>query len=379
MGRSIRIPGLIDLIQADARSDIRGLANDARLDRKFDLRGPLINRILVMRIRNVLRIAGMPLPSVAPRDDAERRRAQDNLRQRLDPAGGNVLWDEETIAGLVAAVRAVPGAPALGPATQQAVGRLFAADYKASAESWAAAGVLDAAGGAEPGDLGRLVADLGKTAAALTETDGELEAVVEDLGTVAGTLGDLAPELEQSIVDMPATLQAARQGLTALEGTLARLQATAPGARPSVQRLTEVLRKLPPVLSRARPLLADLRPLAADLGPAFADLAPTAGLLRELLSDLVEPEADPVLGRLRDSIVPAVLASSTHDLPPRTTRLYEELAYFVTGFDGAASYLNAEGSQLNFNVGNNQDSISLPTFPGVAPRAAAGHPGRGMR
>jgi hypothetical protein len=145
MGRSFRIPGLIDLIQADARSDIRSLANDARLDRKFDLRGPLINRILVLRIRNVLRIAGMPLPSVAPRDDAERKRAQENLRQRLDPADGKALWDEETIAGLVAAVRAVPGAPALGPATQQAVGRLFASDYKASPESWAAAGVLDAA------------------------------------------------------------------------------------------------------------------------------------------------------------------------------------------------------------------------------------------
>src|SRR5262249_30789378 len=38
-----------------------------------------------------------------------------------------------------------PGAPALGPATQQAIGRLFTTDYKASPESWAAAGVLDAA------------------------------------------------------------------------------------------------------------------------------------------------------------------------------------------------------------------------------------------
>jgi hypothetical protein len=67
------------------------------------------------------------------------------LRRRLDPAGGTPLWDEETIAGLVGAVRGAPGAPALGPATQQAVGRLFATDYKASPESWAAAGVLDAA------------------------------------------------------------------------------------------------------------------------------------------------------------------------------------------------------------------------------------------
>jgi phospholipid/cholesterol/gamma-HCH transport system substrate-binding protein len=237
-----------------------------------------------------------------------------------------------------------------------------------------AAGVLDAAAGSEPGDLGRLVADLGKTAAALTETDGELEAVVEDLGTFADTLGDLAPELERSIVDMPPTLSAARQGLAALDGTLARLQRTAPGARPSVQRLTEVLRKLPPVLGRARPLLADLRPLAADLRPALDDLAPTAAFLGQLLSDL----DDPVMGRLRDSIVPAILAPNRQDLPPRETRLYEELGYFVAGFDGGASYLDPEGSQLNFNIGNNDDSIELPDLPGGAP-AASPAPGRGMR
>src|SRR5437660_4673748 len=145
MSRSLRFAGLVDLIQADVRSDIRGLADDTRLDRSFDPRGPLINRILVHRIRSVLRVDGMPLPSVAPRSDAQGARAQDVLRRRLDPAGGMPLWDEETITGLVGAVRSAPGAPALGPATQQAIGRLFAADYKASPQSWAAAGVLDAA------------------------------------------------------------------------------------------------------------------------------------------------------------------------------------------------------------------------------------------
>ena len=144
MGRSLRIPGLLDLLRVDARSDIRGLAEDGRLDRRFESRGPLINRLLVRRVRSVLRIDGAPLPSVAPRQDAQRARAQEVLRRRLDPAGGP-LWDEETIAGLAGAVRGNPGAPALGPAAQQAVGRLFAADYKGSPESWAAAGVLDAA------------------------------------------------------------------------------------------------------------------------------------------------------------------------------------------------------------------------------------------
>ena len=47
MGRSQRIPGLIDLVRADARADIRGLADDGRLDRKFEPRGPLINRKVV--------------------------------------------------------------------------------------------------------------------------------------------------------------------------------------------------------------------------------------------------------------------------------------------------------------------------------------------
>ena len=142
MSRSLRIPGLIDLVRADTRSDIRGLANDGRLDRRFEARGPLINRILVERIRNVLRIDGVPLPSVAPRQDAERVRTQDALRRRLDPSGATPLWDDETIAGLVGVVRGRGGSE-LGPATQQAVGRLFVADYRGTSESWDAAKVLD--------------------------------------------------------------------------------------------------------------------------------------------------------------------------------------------------------------------------------------------
>ncbi|MEW6474466.1 MAG: MlaD family protein [Actinomycetota bacterium] len=227
--------------------------------------------------------------------------------------------------------------------------------------------VLEAMGGTAEGDLHRLVVQLSRAAAVLTATDGEIESVVDDLATVAGTLADRAPELERSIATMPATLRQARAGLSALDGTLARLQATAPGARPSVARLTELLGKLPPVLRKATPLLADLRPVVADLKPALDDLAPTAGLLRQLLGDL----EDPVLGRLRDQIVPAVLAPYTGT--GRDTRLYEELGHFLAGFDGVSSFVNPEGSQLNFYIGLNGDSISLggtstgPANPGSGP------------
>jgi hypothetical protein len=145
MGRLLRIPGLIDLMQVDASADIRALADDGRLDRRFESRGPLINRMLVRRIRGALRLDGMPLPSVAPRQDPVRASTQEALRRRLDPAGGKPLWDEETITRLAAAVRGGADASDLGPAAQQAVGRLFVADYRGTAESWAAARVLDAA------------------------------------------------------------------------------------------------------------------------------------------------------------------------------------------------------------------------------------------
>ena len=226
--------------------------------------------------------------------------------------------------------------------------------------------VLDAMGGSEEGDLRRMVVQLSRAAATLTATDGEIESVVDDLATLASTLGDRAPELERSMATMPATLREARAGLTALDGTLARLQATAPRARPSVARLTELLRKLPPVLHKATPLLADLRPVVADLKPAFDDLAPTAGLLRQLLGDL----EDPVVGRLSAQIVPAVLGPYT--ATGRTTKLYEELGRFLAGFDGAASFVNPEGSQLNFYISLNEDSLSLNGPTGAARPALAG-------
>jgi hypothetical protein len=145
MGQSLRIPGLVDLIRVDVGADIRALADDSRLDRDFEARGPLINRLLIDRVRSVMRLDGAPLPSVAPRQDRARASAQDALRRRLDPAAGKPLWDDETIAGLAAAVRGDAGAPAIGPAAQQAAGRLFAAEYRGSNESWEAARVLDTA------------------------------------------------------------------------------------------------------------------------------------------------------------------------------------------------------------------------------------------
>lgn len=140
--RSIRIPFLIDLKRVDSGPDIRGMVADQRVDRDFVARGPLLNRLLIGRVSGALRVDGKPLPSVAPRGDAERARSQAALHARLDPTKGP-LWDDETLARLVAPVRGLAGAETIGPAAQQAVGRLFDKNYEGDTESFQAAKDLD--------------------------------------------------------------------------------------------------------------------------------------------------------------------------------------------------------------------------------------------
>jgi phospholipid/cholesterol/gamma-HCH transport system substrate-binding protein len=214
------------------------------------------------------------------------------------------------------------------------------------------AGVLSALGGEENGDLARLVDDLGQVAATLTAHDGELEAAVDGLGSFASTLGDRAADLEASTASLPETLRATRAGMAALESSLARLEATAPAARPAVQRLEALLRRSTPVLAEATPVLADLRPVARQAGPVLDTLTPTSALLRQLLDDL----DGPVLDRLNDSVVPAVLSPT----PGSATRLYEQIAYLQAGLAGVLKYTDRSGASMNFYLGNSPDSLSTP-------------------
>ena len=143
MAKRIHLPGLVDLATVEDKAEQRALAADDRLDRGCKLPGTLVNRLMIGHVARTLRFDGMPLPSVAPRDDPQRAASQAALRARLDPA--KPLWDDATIAALVAAVRGTKGADAIGPATQQAIGRLFDSHYVGDAESWQAALDLDGA------------------------------------------------------------------------------------------------------------------------------------------------------------------------------------------------------------------------------------------
>jgi hypothetical protein len=82
MPRALRI--LVDLIRTDDPVQIRAFAQDQRLDRNFTSNGPLLNRMLTRKVRRVLALDGVPLPSVVSRNDVGRAHAQAELQAQIN-------------------------------------------------------------------------------------------------------------------------------------------------------------------------------------------------------------------------------------------------------------------------------------------------------
>jgi hypothetical protein len=137
-----RIPGLIDVLRVVDPAQIAELGRDARLDRDYVARGPLVNRIIIAGIRKVLTFNGAPWPPVAPRGPERPTPGQAALEARLTALAGAWSADDPAVGALVSYVRGTNAPESAGPLAQQAIGRLFRPDYRADAQSWAAAEVM---------------------------------------------------------------------------------------------------------------------------------------------------------------------------------------------------------------------------------------------
>jgi hypothetical protein len=143
--KRLRIAGIVDILRVADSAQIATLADDARLDRAYVAEGPLLNRIVISRIRKILALNGAPLPAVAPRGVERPTTGQAALEARLNSIAAALKEDDPALRPLAAYVRGDGAIHSVGPLAQEAVGRLFQADYEADAQSWAAAVVLDRA------------------------------------------------------------------------------------------------------------------------------------------------------------------------------------------------------------------------------------------
>lgn len=137
-----RIPGFTDVIQVDDPQEIIDLNRDVRIDRRFDLRWPILNWLILKRALNVLSFGGHRFPTVIARDSTSRASAQAKLGAALDARAAAVRQGPEELQELAAwLIGSVPETQ-VGIAVQQVVGRLFSPTFAATQESWDAAKIL---------------------------------------------------------------------------------------------------------------------------------------------------------------------------------------------------------------------------------------------
>ncbi len=143
MARHVRVPGLVDIVLVTEPAEIRALASEPRIDRRFTARGPLLNRFIARRIRRWFHIAGELLPSLTPRDDMVRADQQRQLAATLPPAHGKPPCSDAELEQLAAFVRGGGSRDAAAVVVQRVVGKQFHADYEADQASWRASELID--------------------------------------------------------------------------------------------------------------------------------------------------------------------------------------------------------------------------------------------
>lgn len=145
MARRYRIPGIIDLTFVDEVGEVRALADAPALNRRFERRGPLVNRLIAGRIRRWFQVDAAPLPALAPREDAARAKRQKSLRAALDPDAdaGRPLWTEAQVGRLADYLCGRLPREEAGITVQAVVGQRFDPAYVADRASWEAAEMID--------------------------------------------------------------------------------------------------------------------------------------------------------------------------------------------------------------------------------------------
>jgi hypothetical protein len=140
-----RVPGLVDLFEVSDPNEIKALARDPHLDRKFETATCPINWLLLKRSLKVLSFHGCRFPTMTARDDAQRTSIQENLWNALSEKASLIKNGPDELEPLANWVRGYGPDAKLGVLVQQLLGQLFFSDFVATEASWDAAKVLVAA------------------------------------------------------------------------------------------------------------------------------------------------------------------------------------------------------------------------------------------
>jgi hypothetical protein len=140
-----RVPGLVDLIEVSDPNEIKALACDPHLDRRFEIATCPINSLLLKQSLKVLSFRGHHFPTMTPRDDAQRASSQQNLWNVLSEKAASIKRGPDELEPLALWVRGVGPDAEPGILVQQLLGQLFSSKFVATEASWNAEKILVAA------------------------------------------------------------------------------------------------------------------------------------------------------------------------------------------------------------------------------------------
>ena len=143
--KRLRVPGLIDLFKVSDPTEIKALASDPRLDRKFEPATCPINSLLLKRALTVLSFDGRRFPTMMPRASAQRELHQQELWNSLSERAPAIKMGPDELEPLANWVKGFGSDAQPGILIQQLLGQLFSSQFLATPESWAAAEILVAA------------------------------------------------------------------------------------------------------------------------------------------------------------------------------------------------------------------------------------------
>jgi hypothetical protein len=144
MAIPIHIPGLVKLLVVTKPAEILALNAAAEVDRPLSGRGGIVNRSIGNKLKPFHAPTGETWPAFCSRLDPLRIKHSSDVGTKLADIPALLQRLSGEIGELSAYVRGKETARPVGVVVQQAVGKLFFEDYRASRESYGAAETLSA-------------------------------------------------------------------------------------------------------------------------------------------------------------------------------------------------------------------------------------------
>jgi phospholipid/cholesterol/gamma-HCH transport system substrate-binding protein len=208
--------------------------------------------------------------------------------------------------------------------------------------------VTQALTGTEKGDLAKLVAGTGRTAAAFAANQEDLQGLIDNFNVVTGALANQSENLATTVRLLAPTLRTAHTSLVSLDRSL-------PPLRTYAIELTPAVAELPGLINASKPWLAQVRPLLSD-----KEAGGTARLLAEATPGLAgaaqagHEVALPQLNRLGLCTTKVLVPTSEETIDDQFGSggpNYREFWYLLTDFDGASQNFDGNGPYVRTQAG----------------------------